>query len=275
MKTIYCLLFLLLFANLSAIDFKSRVLSESELKRNSSQYILVDENNLEKLFQKESKIEKSKILSQKAHFHLQKQGLELNLELETLFKESPLKLLSKDWIILHSNVFLNSNASGFFLNKKNSSKIIIKAILPIFEKSNHWQFSLPWNPTLSGKVKFTKGKEFLNMQIQLFASTLLRSFPAQDQLKPFSNVQKIKISASLPLNAHIKKPKAPVKVVVKKSRKALVFAESTHQFNVSRKYLHYTFNSQVKISRNPIKELKIHIPKDFKLKNIQIKPHSS
>ncbi|PCJ21572.1 MAG: hypothetical protein COB02_02955 [Candidatus Cloacimonadota bacterium] len=275
MKAFYWLLLSLFFQTNFAVDFKTRLLSETELKRNSSQYILVDENNLDKIFKDSSKKQNSKILYQDAHFHLKKQGLELNLILDVNFNKENLKVLSKNWLIINSNVALYQNYLGFFINEKPNNKVKIKAFLPIFEKTNHWQITIPWMSTLTGEAKFTKDKDFLSMQVQLFNKSLLRSFTAKNKFSPFSNIQKIKINANLPINTRNTKVKDPIKPILKKSRKALVIAQSNHSYNISRKYLHYTFNSQVKISRNPINELKIHIPKQFKLNKIQVEPYTS
>ncbi|MCO4783217.1 MAG: hypothetical protein KC646_12905 [Candidatus Cloacimonetes bacterium] len=274
MKIASILLFILTLQSTFAVQFKNRLLSESELKRNSSQYILVDENKLDELFKKKTKKDQSSILHQKAHFHLQKQGLQLNLHLTLNLKDDKLYVLPKTWVIISSSLALYQDNSGFYIQPNEAKKIKIKAFLPIFEKSNHWQFSLNWISSIAGEAKFTKDKSFLTAYVNYFTSSLVRTFPMKDQYTPFSNINKITISASLPVNTQIKTDVKPPKVIVKKSRKALVFAESKHKFNVSRKYLHYTFDSEVKISRNPIKELKIHIPKNFKLNNLKIKPHT-
>lgn len=274
MKIAYLLLFILTFSSTFAVEFKNRILSESELKRNSSQYILVDESKLPDLFKKKTPKEDSSILQQKAHFHIQKQGLELDLNLVVNLKQKPLYILPKTWVVISSNEPIYKDNSGFYLKPSSVKNLKVKAILPIFEKSNHWQFNFNWISAITGQAKFTKDKAFLNGHVNLYNSDLIRTFSVKDEFTPFSNIKKIRISANLPVNTQIKQPAKPDKVIVKKSRKALVFAESKHKFNVSRKYLHYTFDSEVKISRNPIKELQIHIPKSFKLNNIKIKPHT-
>jgi hypothetical protein len=277
-KRMIRLFFLTLFISISTSIFATapklnfKLLNPSKLTP-SNPYIEVKKDDVEKIRIEKSKKPAPSIPRELSYdLFLARDGVHATIKGLVDFAELPYTVLPKPWIILKTskNIQIEFNTS-YRMFSKGEKRFELQAFYPINKNSNHWTHNIEiFTPSL-GQATIKHAPDYDSVQLRTLnenKSAIEFINVTKDTSFALSGVKTLEFTAHLPLQVRDTPVRPDDKPKVTKSSKPLVFVKSQHSFEMGRKSCKYYMRSFVKISRNPIKELKLTLPPKFKLQRL-------